>query len=200
MDKLSAYNQGVIEGLSTLDLPQNIKLAAARYLLGAATVKEASLGGLSINNIVNKARQDVSTMGSAPLVDLDQRDRDFEKNISSAEQLDSLELAQALAREQEERDMNATPYGPSMAGMGEDYGPSMVGMGEDYGPSMVGMGEDYGPSMAGMGDPYGPPISGMGGPSYLQTALRLARENPEMAAAAGLGAAGLGYGAYRALN
>tara|TARA_Y100001973_G_C4969100_1_gene218688 strand:+ start:37 stop:570 length:534 start_codon:yes stop_codon:yes gene_type:complete len=37
-------------------------------------------------------------------------------------------------------------------------------------------------------------------PSYLQTALNLAKENPGLAAAAGLGTVGLGYGASRLLS
>lgn len=225
MDKLSAYNQGVIEGLSTLDLPQNIKLAAARYLL-EKVAKEGSplLSGLNKRVSDNRARLDQDSMeakeeyfkertGISPSEASSRMYRLFHPSLDTEESIarqflatsypedydpeldvpgyklypeeynsNYVEMTERQLRDRQEKEDLDTPYGAPVS-LAEARGSA------DVIKALEGLKAESGPE------------SGLAqSPSYLQTALRLAKENPGMAAAAGLGTAGLGYGAYKALS
>lgn len=208
MDKVAAYQSGVVEGLRSLNLPQEVKLAAAQYLLKVA--REGDSDARAAAEAAEKAR--VREMYANP----PKRERgDLGYNAERKAQ-------EAFMRSGVDHptDVSLDPAALSalLSGPGsEDYGrlatepdsvPTQANI--DRLADLAGQAdgeeaESLENQMSRMIDSRAGIVRGLDEDSAqrgigLNAAQRLLRDNPGLALAAGLGTAGLGYGAYRALS
>ena len=164
MDKVAAYQSGVVEGLRSLNLPQEVKLAAAQYLFKVAVAAPSK---------PNKPSKRPSPAEKADFM----RRMAVERALDAQEETDTTHdraidsfIDDAVVEMKNRKNRTLADLGPGYDDIGGD---SYIPEGLDE-PSSLALPESASPSI-----------------------LQLIKDNPGLATAAGLGAAGLGYGATR---
>ena len=197
MDKVAAYQSGVVEGLKGLHLPQEIKLAAAQYLLKLSSEKDdlasldppgAKFTGQSYSAIKRDRDAYLAGLKEPPSARPVLEDSVLQALVSGPGSDDYLALA---------NDDGSFPSEANMDALADRIGQVDGEEAEKLERQLAKMEDSAAAASQAMRNEERARGVGMGAGQRL---LRDLRDNPGLAAAAGLGAAGLGYGAYRALS